>query len=49
MLSLSLALLLISLVGGIAIGVIAGLLPGIHVNNTSAILLGLSPALAAAA
>jgi putative membrane protein len=28
--------------------VIAGLLPGVHVNNTSAILLGLSPALAAA-
>jgi putative membrane protein len=48
MLSLSVALLLISLVGGIAIGTIAGLLPGIHVNNTSAILLGFSPAMAAA-
>ena len=47
MLSLSIGLLLASLIGGIAIGAIAGLLPGVHVNNTSAILLGLSPALAA--
>ncbi|OPY25627.1 MAG: Tripartite tricarboxylate transporter TctA family protein [Methanocella sp. PtaU1.Bin125] len=47
MLALSLGLLLSSLVGGLAIGAIAGLLPGVHVNNTSAILLGLSPALAA--
>ena len=47
MLSLSVGLLLASLIGGIAIGAIAGLLPGVHVNNTSAILLGISPALAA--
>lgn len=32
---------------GIAAGAFAGLLPGVHVNNTSAILLGLSPVLAA--
>ncbi|HUL61772.1 MAG TPA: tripartite tricarboxylate transporter permease [Methanocella sp.] len=47
MLSLSLGLLLASLAGGIAIGAIAGLLPGVHVNNTSALLLGLAPAMAA--
>jgi len=39
--------LLASLAGGIVVGAIAGLLPGVHVNNTSAILLGFSPALAA--
>jgi putative membrane protein len=37
----------LAVLGGIGIGTIAGLLPGVHVNNTSAILLGLSPALAA--
>ena len=47
MLTLSLGLLLASLIGGLVIGAIAGLLPGVHVNNTSAILLGISPALAA--
>src|SRR5512138_1640063 len=46
MLALSISLLLASLIGGIVIGAIAGLLPGVHVNNTSAILLGMSPALA---
>ncbi len=40
--------LALALLGGIGIGTIAGLLPGVHVNNTSAILLGLSPAMAAA-
>lgn len=33
---------------GIAIGAVAGLLPGVHVNNTSAILLGMAPMLVAA-
>ncbi|WP_424358059.1 tripartite tricarboxylate transporter permease [Methanocella sp. MCL-LM] len=48
MLEVSLVLLLLSVSAGILIGMIAGLLPGVHVNNTSAILLGLSPALLAA-
>lgn len=48
MLSQSVALLLVSIAGGVAIGTIAGLLPGVHVNNTSALLLGISPALVAA-
>lgn len=47
MLDLSLTLLAISILGGICIGTIAGLLPGVHVNNTSAILLGVSPSLTA--
>lgn len=47
MTELSICLLILSLLGGIAIGTIAGLLPGVHVNNTSAILLGLSPGLIA--
>jgi putative membrane protein len=46
-LELSLPLLGLSLFAGILVGAIAGLLPGVHVNNTSAILLGLTPALAA--
>ena len=41
-------MLAISLVGGIIIGAIAGILPGVHVNNTSAILLGLTPVMVAA-
>jgi putative membrane protein len=45
---LSFFLLAISLTGGIAIGAIAGLLPGVHVNNTSAILLGMTPMLVTA-
>lgn len=36
-----------SVLAGIGVGAIAGLLPGVHVNNTSAILLGLTPALTA--
>ena len=48
MLEIDLLYLVLAVLGGIAIGTIAGLLPGVHVNNTSAILLGLSPALAAA-
>lgn len=47
MLELSLLLLASSVLAGIAVGAVAGLLPGVHVNNTSAILLGLAPALAA--
>ena len=47
MLALSVEMLVLSLSGGIVIGAIAGLLPGVHVNNTSAVLLGLAPALAA--
>nr|WP_255668397.1 tripartite tricarboxylate transporter permease [Methanocella sp. CWC-04] len=38
-------LLSLSVLTGIIIGIFAGLLPGVHVNNTSAILLGMSPAL----
>ncbi len=45
MLAISITALALSLLCGIGIGTIAGLLPGIHVNNTSAILLGFSPAL----
>ncbi|CAJ35993.1 tripartite tricarboxylate transporter permease [Methanocella arvoryzae] len=48
MLEVSIALLLLSVLAGICIGMIAGLLPGVHVNNTSAILLGLSPGMLAA-
>lgn len=48
MLEVSLVLLLLSVFAGICVGMIAGLLPGVHVNNTSAILLGFSPALLAA-
>jgi len=48
MLELDLLWLALAVLGGVGIGTMAGLLPGIHVNNTSAILLGLSPALAAA-
>ncbi len=48
MLEIDLWYLASSVLGGIAIGAIAGLLPGVHVNNTSALLLGLAPALAAA-
>lgn len=48
MLELSLPLLGLSLVAGIAVGAVAGLLPGIHVNNTSAILLGMTPSMVAA-
>lgn len=48
MLEVSLAILLLAVFAGICIGTIAGLLPGVHVNNTSAILLGISPALLAA-
>ena len=40
-------MLAISLGGGIIIGAIAGILPGVHVNNTSAILLGLTPVMVA--
>jgi putative membrane protein len=46
-LEINLPYLTIALLGGVATGTIAGLLPGVHVNNTSAILLGLSSALAA--
>ena len=41
-------MLAVSLVGGIIIGAIAGILPGVHVNNTSAILLGMTPVMVAA-
>ena len=44
---LELSLFIISVLAGICVGAIAGLLPGVHVNNTSAILLGLTPALVA--
>ncbi|HTY91457.1 MAG TPA: tripartite tricarboxylate transporter permease [Methanocella sp.] len=47
MLELSLVLFCASVFGGIVVGAFAGLLPGIHVNNTSAILLGMTPALVA--
>jgi putative membrane protein len=47
-LEINLLYLALAVLGGVGIGTIAGLLPGVHVNNTSAILLGLSPALAAA-
>lgn len=47
MLELSLVLLVVSVLAGIAVGCVAGLLPGVHVNNTSAMLLGMAPALAA--
>lgn len=47
MLELSAWYLGFAVICGIAAGAIAGLLPGVHVNNTSAILLGLSPVLAA--
>lgn len=40
----SLLYLGLSLSFGMIVGAFAGLLPGVHVNNTSAILLGLSPA-----
>lgn len=48
MVDISIWYLFLSVLGGIAVGVVAGLLPGVHVNNTAAILLGLSPLLAAA-
>jgi putative membrane protein len=48
MLEIDMLYLALAVLGGIGIGTIAGLLPGVHVNNTSAILLGLSPALVAA-
>ncbi|HEY3272670.1 MAG TPA: tripartite tricarboxylate transporter permease [Methanocella sp.] len=48
MLEINLLYLALAVLGGLGVGTIAGLLPGVHVNNTSAILLGLSPALAAA-
>lgn len=41
-------MLALSLLAGIAAGAVAGLLPGVHVNNTSAILLGFTPAIVAA-
>ncbi len=41
-------LLGLSVASGIVVGAIAGLLPGVHVNNTSAILLGMTPSLEAA-
>ena len=44
---LELSLFALSVLAGIVVGAIAGLLPGVHVNNTSAILLGLTPALVA--
>jgi putative membrane protein len=47
MLELSILLLAVSLIAGIVVGAIAGLLPGVHVNNTSAILLGMTPMLVA--
>jgi putative membrane protein len=47
MLELSILLLGVSLIVGIVVGAIAGLLPGVHVNNTSAILLGMTPMLVA--
>lgn len=47
MLELSLPLLGASVLAGIVVGCAAGLLPGVHVNNTSAILLGITPSLAA--
>lgn len=48
MLELSLVLFSASVLAGIVVGSVAGLLPGVHVNNTSAILLGLTPGLEAA-
>ncbi len=48
MLEIDLLYMALAVIGGIGIGTIAGLLPGVHVNNTSAILLGISPVLAAA-
>ena len=47
MLELSLLIFGAAVLAGIGVGAIAGLLPGVHVNNTSAILLGLTPALVA--
>lgn len=41
-------LLGLSILAGIFIGAVAGLLPGVHVNNTSAILLGMTPSMVAA-
>jgi len=47
-LELSLLLFGLSILAGMAVGCVAGLLPGVHVNNTSAILLGMVPAFLAA-
>jgi putative membrane protein len=47
-LELSLPLLGLSILAGILVGAVAGLLPGVHVNNTSAILLGMTPSMVAA-
>jgi putative membrane protein len=47
-LELSLPLFGASLLAGVAVGAVAGLLPGVHVNNTSAILLGMTPSMVAA-
>ena len=44
---LDISLFILSVLAGIGVGAIAGLLPGVHVNNTSAILLGLTPAIVA--
>ena len=38
----------LSVFAGILVGAVAGLLPGVHVNNTSAILLGMTPTMVAA-
>jgi len=43
-----LPLLALSVLAGIGVGAVAGLLPGVHVNNTSAILLGMTPSMVAA-
>ncbi len=45
MLELSLPLLGLSVFAGIAVGAVAGLLPGVHVNNTSAIMLAMTPSM----
>ena len=41
-------MLALSVLAGIGVGAVAGLLPGVHVNNTSAILLGMTPSMVAA-
>lgn len=48
MLELSILMLGAAVLAGLLVGAGAGLVPGVHVNNTSAILLGLTPALVAA-
>jgi len=42
---ISTALLVVSLIAGFSLGIITGIIPGIHVNNTAALLLAMMPLL----